>query len=123
MRAALDHASAHGHPLTTIVSHSFELATRDGLRPNRLLRNRFAALCRLLDERRASQPTFRFAELDRIPLGVAATPMPHRHLRTVRRCAEQLWAGTRYERPVEAATATAGSSVQGLEVFLPALGL
>jgi hypothetical protein len=49
--------------------------------------------------------------------------MPYRHLRTVRRHAEQLWAGTRYERPVEAATATAGSSMQGLEAFLPALGL
>lgn len=123
MRAALDHASAHGHPLTTIVSHSFELATRDGLRPNRLLRNRFEALCRLLDERRATQPTFHFADLETLALGVAAAPMPHRGLRTVRRCAEQIWAGTRYERPVEAATATAGSSVQGLEVFLPALGL
>lgn len=123
MRAALDHALANNHPLTTIVSHSFELATRDGLRANALLRNRFEALCRLLDERRDSQPTFRFAELDHIPLGVAARPMPHRSLRTARRCAEQLWAGTRYERPVEAATATAGSSMQGLEVFLPALGL
>ena len=123
MRAALDHALAHNHPLTTIVSHSFELATRDGLRANALLRNRFEALCRLLGERRASLPTFRFAELEGIPLNAAATPMPHRPLRTVRRQAEQLWAGTRYERPVEAATATAGSSMQGLEVFLPAFGL
>ena len=123
LRAALDHALANGHPLTTIVSHSFELATRDGRRANALLRRRFEALCRLLDERRASHPTFRFAELDRLPLGAAAAPMPHRRLRTARRCAEQLWAGTRYERPVEAATATCGSSVHGLEALLPTLGL
>ena len=80
-------------------------------------------MCRLLEARRVSQPTFRFDQLDSVALGVAATPMPHRRLRTARRCAEQLWAGTRYERPVEAATATAGSSMQGLEAFLPALGL
>lgn len=123
MRAALDHALANRHPLTTIVSHSFELATRDGRRANALLRNRFEELCLLLGERRDSHPTFRFAGLDRLPLGVAAVPMPHRRLRTARRCAEQLWAGTRYECPVEAATATCGSSVQGLEVLLPALGL
>ena len=123
MRAALDHALAHGHPLTTIVSHSFELATRDGLRANALVQRRFEALCRLLDGRRADFPTFRFDDLERIPLDVPATPMPHRRLRTARRFAEQVWAGTRYERPVEAATATAGSSIQGLEVLLPTLGL
>ena len=49
--------------------------------------------------------------------------MPHRRLRTARRVAEQLWSGTRYERPVEAATATCGSSVEGLELLLPVLGL
>lgn len=123
MRAALDHALARGHPLTTIVSHSFELATRDGRRANTLLRRRFEALCRLLADRRTLHPTFSFDALDSIQLGVAATPMPHRSLRTVGRCVEQLWAGTRYERPVEAATATAGSSVQGLELLLPAVGL
>lgn len=123
MRAALDYALAHGHPLTTIVSHSFELATRDGLRANALLQRRFEALCRLLEERRADFPTFRFSELDRIAVDANAAPMPHRRLRTVRRCAEQLWAGTRYERPVEAATATAGTSMHSLEALLPALGL
>jgi hypothetical protein len=123
MRAALNHAQAHGHPLTTIVSHSFEFATRDGCRPNALLRRRFEALCSLLGENRAVHPTFSFDQLDRLTLGAAATPMPHRRLRTARRCAEQLWAGTRYERPVEAATATCGSSMQGLEALLPAFGL
>jgi hypothetical protein len=123
LRAALDHALANSHPLTTIVSHSFELATRDGLRPNALLKRRFELLCGMLDQRRADFPTFCFDALREISLGVAATPMPHRHLRTVRRFAEQLWAGTRYERPVEAATATAGSSIKGLEILLPTLGL
>jgi hypothetical protein len=123
MRAALDHALAHGHALTTIVSHSFELATRDGRRPNALLRDRFEALCELLAQRRAVLPTFSFAALDQLPLGAEASPMPHRRRRTVRRCVEQLWAGTRYERPVEAATATAGTSMQSLELLLPVFGL
>jgi hypothetical protein len=123
MRAALDHARHERHPLTTIVSHSFELATRDGRRANELVRRRFESLCRLLGERRDAHPTFRFGDLDRIALGAPARPMPHRRLRTARRHVEQLWAGTRYERPVEAATATCGSSVQGLEALLPVLGI
>ena len=123
MRAALGHAAREHHPLTTIVSHSFELATRDGRRANAVVRGRFEALCALLGERRALHPTLSFAGLDGLPLGAPAAPMPHRRRRTVRRCAEQLWAGTRYERPVEAATATAGSSVTGLELLLPVIGL
>ena len=123
LNAALGHALANGHPLTTIVSHSFELATRDGLRANALLKRRFESLCAMLDRRRADFPTFRFDQLGEIPLGADARPMPYRRLRTARRVAEQLWSGTRYERPVEAATATCGSSVEGLELLLPVLGL
>lgn len=123
MAAALDHAARHGHPLTTIVSHSFELATRDGRRANKLVRDRFESLCRLLDAQRVRHPTLAFTDLEGIALDALARPMPARRLRTARRVAEQLWGGTRYERPVEAATATAGSSVQGLELFLPFMGL
>lgn len=123
MEAALDHAARHGHPLTTVVSHSFELATRDGRRANGVVRDRFEALCHLLAERRELHPTLRFFDLEGIALDAEARPMPARPLRTARRVAEQWWSGTRYERPVEAATATCGSSVQGLELLLPLIGL
>jgi hypothetical protein len=123
MAAALDHAARHRHPLTTIVSHSFELATRDGLRANAVMQDRFDTLCRRLDLARALHPTLNFAGLGQVALGVAARPVPHRRLRTARRFVEQVWSGARYERPVEAATATYGSSMHGLEVLLPALGI
>jgi hypothetical protein len=120
---ALQHAFVHRHPLTTIVSHSFELATRDGLRPNRLIQRRFERLCGFLDANRARHPTIDFADLAGVRLGAGAEPMPAQPMRTARRVAEQLWSGTRYERPVEAATATYGSSVTSAELLLPLLGL
>lgn len=123
MIGALRHAGAGRHPLTTIVSHSFELATRDGLRPNRLVQRRFERLCAFLSDNRVAHPTTHFAELGGLRLGVLAAPMPAQPLRTVRRVAEQLWSGTRSERPVEAATATCGSSVTSAEMLLPLLGI
>lgn len=119
---ALRHAAAERHPLTSIVSHSFELATRDGRRANGLVRRRFEALCRYLDRYRDRHPTVHSRDLEGIALGAKARPMPARRLRTARRVAEQFWAGTRYERPAEAATATCGSSVQGVELLLPLIG-
>lgn len=120
---ALHHAARKHHPLTTIVSHSFEFATRDGQRANGMLKRRFERLCGFLAATRAVHPTLSFADMHTVPLGQAAEPMPARPLRTARRVAEQLWSGTRYERPVQAATATCGSSVSGAEALLPLLGL
>jgi len=120
--SALLHAAAAGHPLTTIVSHSFELATRSGLRPNRLVKRRFDRLCAFLDGNRDMLPTAHIEDLGDLPLGLDAQPMPAQPHRTVRRVAEQFWSGTRYERPVEAATATYGSSLQGAEMLLPLIG-
>lgn len=98
MRAALLHACAEGHPLVTLVSHSFELASRDGLRPNRTVCRRFEALCRFLRDNSDRLSTTRFAELHDLPLGRAAEPLPPQPLRTLRRMAEQLWANAIYER-------------------------
>lgn len=95
---ALAHAAGHRHPVTTIVSHSFELATRDGLRRNPVLCARFEALCRFLGERRDEMPTARFDRLDALPLGAHAEPLPPRRLRTAGRMIEQLWANSIYER-------------------------
>ncbi|HEX8258111.1 MAG TPA: polysaccharide deacetylase [Allosphingosinicella sp.] len=97
-RAALLHAADHGHPLTTIVSHSFELATRDGLRPNPVLKLRFERLCAFLADERAQLPTAHFTDLGGLPLGRAAAPLPSQPVRRARRMAEQLWANAVYER-------------------------
>jgi hypothetical protein len=98
MEAAFDHAVVEGHVLTTLVSHSFELASRDGLRPNRTLCRRFERLCAFLAERRDDLPTVHIADLHDLPLGRPARPLPPRSLRTARRMAEQLWSNLVYER-------------------------
>jgi peptidoglycan/xylan/chitin deacetylase (PgdA/CDA1 family) len=97
MRAALLHAGRSAHPVATIVSHSFELATRDGLRANSIVVGRFEALCRFLSEHEQSLPTAHFATLPHVPLGGAAHPLPARRLRTAQRMVQQLWSNARYE--------------------------
>jgi hypothetical protein len=77
----------------TIVSHSFELLSQDGLRINRVLRRRFEGLCRsLADLPGCRTETYRSAP----PVALtgrgegAATMLPHNPLRTGLRMAEQL---------------------------------
>jgi peptidoglycan/xylan/chitin deacetylase (PgdA/CDA1 family) len=98
MEAALLHAAGEGHPVATIVSHSFELATRDGNRPNRSVCRRFERLCGFLADRRETLPTAWFADLADLPLGRPARPLPASRLRTVRRMVEQAWSNAVYER-------------------------
>jgi hypothetical protein len=98
MRSALLHAASARHPIVNIVSHSFELATRDGRRANPVARQRFDKLCRLLDERREKMPTAHFADLADLPLTAQAEPLPPATLRTVARMAEQVWGNAVYER-------------------------
>jgi peptidoglycan/xylan/chitin deacetylase (PgdA/CDA1 family) len=98
IEAALHHAAANGHPVTTIVSHSFELATRDGLRPNRSICRRFETLCAFLRDNHQRLPTSFFSDLAAVPLGRPGSPLPPRRLRTAGRMVEQLWANARYER-------------------------
>lgn len=123
MQAASLHAANHGHSLVTIVSHSFELATRDGLRPNKLHSRRFEALCAFLESQAGQLPTTTFADLGEPSSQVqTAEPMPVRPLRTARRVVEQLWANARYERPATAVTAVSGSSVAGAEMLANFVG-
>ena len=98
IRAALLHARSERHPVATIVSHSFELATRDGLRVNGVVQRRFLRLCRFLAHNRQTLPTAWFADLDPLPLDLAARPVPGRADRRLRRMAGQLWGNARYER-------------------------
>jgi hypothetical protein len=99
MVAALRHAAEHQHPLVTIVSHSFELASRDGRRVNRLVRRRFERLCAFLDENRAAMPTMAIGDLPPFPADARSDPLPAQRLRTAQRLAEQAWGNMRYERP------------------------
>jgi hypothetical protein len=98
MEAALLYAEAEGHPLVTIVSHSFEFASRDGLRANRTLSRRFERLCAFLDAERTRFPTARFDTLGDVPLDGVARPLPAQRFRTARRVAEQIWSNAVYER-------------------------
>jgi hypothetical protein len=98
MEAALLHAEAEAHPLVTIVSHSFELATRRGNRRNPALCRRFERLCAFLAAHADRLPTAHFSDLTDLRLGAHATPLPAQRLRTARRMAEQLWANAVHER-------------------------
>jgi peptidoglycan/xylan/chitin deacetylase (PgdA/CDA1 family) len=98
LREALMHAYCEAHPVVTIVSHSFELATRDGLRENSALRSRFEQLCALLARHADQIPTSHFADIDELPLDLPAEPLPPNRIRKAERMVEQLWSNTVYER-------------------------
>lgn len=98
MRAALAHAVARRHPVTTIVSHSFELASRNAARPNGVHVRRFEALCAHLAAHRGTMPTAGFADLDGIPLDAPARPLASSPLAAGLRRAEQLWSNLVDER-------------------------
>ena len=98
LEAALLHADVEEHALVTIVSHSFELGTRDGRRANRALCRRFERLCAFLAAHADRLPTIRFGAAGEVPLGGADAPLPARRLRTARRMAEQVWSNALYER-------------------------
>ena len=96
--AALDHAIAQGHAAVTIVSHSFELSNRAGIRPNAVHVRRFDQLCATLDRSRATLPTRWFGDRPDLPLDRADRPLGPARLRTARRQAEQLWSNWVEER-------------------------
>lgn len=123
MHAALRHACANHHPLVTIVSHSFELATRDGRRINHLIRKRFDRLCAFLKEHEAEMPTQSFASIDLEQEVNISKPMMMRPLQTAARMVEQLWGDARYERPVTTAIAFGGPPLIALEYIAGYVGL
>jgi hypothetical protein len=98
MRAALLHASGHGHPVATIVGHSFELAAGGGRRANAVLVRRFERLCRFLADHRERLPTAHFADLGDLSIEADASPLPFGPLRTAARMAQQAWGNAVYER-------------------------
>lgn len=106
MKAALRHAAIAGLPCFNIVSHSFELLSRDRVRPNKTVIDRLAALCQVVkNDGRLTGGTF-----DTLPkpAPIAAshtkkaqpkTPrVPANLFRTAARYGEQALAQWRYER-------------------------
>lgn len=86
--AALSFAVRAGHDSMTLVSHSFELLSRDRTRTNLLLKRRFERLCARL----AKLPRLRTATYATDPPGLAPGPqpvLPHRWDRTAGRLIEQ----------------------------------
>lgn len=100
MRAGLHHAAETGRPLFSIVTHSFEMLSRDRARPNRAVLRRFEAMCRTIADHPGLE-TSGFADLDAaVANGGAARAArlaPNR-MRTLGRMAQQAVATWIYER-------------------------
>lgn len=100
MRTGLHHAVRERHAAFVVVTHSFEMLTRDRKRPNHAVMRRFTALCRDA----AALAGIRVCGFRDLPLGLAAETnaqprrVPPSRLRTASRMAQQLWASWRYER-------------------------
>lgn len=123
MRAALLHASIKRHRVTTIVSHSFELATRDGKRVNGLVRDRFDRLCAFLAEHRQTMPTTSFGGLELHSDAPAARPLATGRIRTAHRMAEQAWGTARYEKPAVGVALVALPPIAAFEELVALAGL
>jgi hypothetical protein len=97
MAAGLRHAAATERPAFTVVTHSFEMMSRDRKRPNQSVMGRFEALCQTV----AEQPDLSSSGFATLALP-RATTAPERtspsYVRTAKRVAEQAFAALAYER-------------------------
>ena len=100
MTDALRHAALDRQPAFVIVSHSFEMLSRDRRRPNYAVMARFTAMCREI----ARNPDLRsvgFGDLDPAIATQSPAPtsrLPANSIRTIGRVLEQAAATIRYER-------------------------
>ena len=90
IRAALRHAAQQGQDSLTLVSHSFELLSRDRRKINWIVRRRFERLCAALE----NMPCVTTATyVDNVPVVRAQAhphlPLPPSSFRTLHRYAEQ----------------------------------
>ena len=86
--AALRHAERQGQQQVTLVSHGFELLSRDRLKANKLLKRRFEHFCAGL-QRLDGVRTATYAANPPALESNNPSPLPHNPLRTMRRLAEQ----------------------------------
>ncbi len=103
MKRALAHAADTNMPVFTVVTHSFEMLSRDRQRPNHMVIARFEAMARAI----AQHPGLTTAGYgDLRPGDYPENDLPRLGpdlIRTGWRFAEQAWAMLRYERPLRAA--------------------
>ena len=99
MRAGMRHAALEGHDAFVIVTHSFEMLSRDRMRPNRTVMRRFEQLCRTVGATRGMRPAGFHDLSPALADGPARTltRVPPSRLRTGLRIAQQAWATWRYE--------------------------
>lgn len=97
LTAALHHAARSGQQQVTLVSHSFELLSRDRTRANHVVKRRFDRFCAALGAMGGVRTATYAADPPR-PEGAVPTPLPYSPLRTARRYAEQALANTLYGR-------------------------
>lgn len=95
MLAAIAHARDCGVPSFTLVSHSFELLSRDRQRINALVRRRFERLCAGI-ARMPGVTTATYAAEPPRPCPAPVPLLPHNPLRTAARMAEQALANALY---------------------------
>ncbi|MCI4590854.1 hypothetical protein MOK15_12230 [Sphingobium sp. BYY-5] len=99
MRAAMHHAAYEGQDAFVVVTHSFEMLSRDRQRPNGLVKARFEALCRAA----AGMANLHGAGFYDLSPAIADAPVhgltrvPPSRLRTGLRLVQQAWATWRYE--------------------------
>lgn len=100
MRAGLRHATREGHGAFVVVTHSFEMLSRDRRRPNHAVMRRFTALC----QEAARLPAVHSAGFSDLSPDLASGTVTARTrlapslTRTTARMAQQIWATWRYER-------------------------
>ena len=96
MAAALQFCVRAGVEMLNIVSHSFELMSRDRLQINAIVRDRFARFCQTIAETQGARSATFTSRPPAIGDQTGAGTMPHNPLRTGARMAEQLWANRLY---------------------------
>ena len=97
MAAALDHSAATQRPAFTVVTHSFEMMSRDRMRPNRSVMNRFESMCRMVAEHSGLASTG-FADLTLSDATTSPSRLSPNYRRTATRLAQQAFATLAYER-------------------------
>lgn len=99
MRTGLRHAARQGDDAFVVVTHSFEMLSRDRRRPNHMVMRRFEQLCRAA----ARIPEIRPAGFHDLSPTIADAParassrVAPDGVRTALRMAQQAWATWRYE--------------------------
>ncbi len=103
--AAVRHARDENIASVTLVSHSFELLSRDRQQINRLVARRFARLCAAIDKMSGvSTATYAAQPPADEPGGDAPARLPHNPVRGGMRMIEQAVSNAFYSRPLRTGT-------------------